>query len=104
MSRGKLLPLCPHYLHHNLIFRSQNRDKIGGGILASFGSLIRLDAISLGMFPNQQQESAVITKPKKSSSRKKIRKQMIKEREAKIDRYSRPKDQRKRKERRKEDK
>jgi hypothetical protein len=33
--------------------------------LASFGSLIRLDAISLGMFPTQQQESAVITPSQK---------------------------------------
>ena len=33
--------------------------------LASFGSLIRLDAISLGIFPTQQQESAVITPSQK---------------------------------------
>src|ERR671918_486490 len=60
--------------------------------LASFGSLIRLDAISLGIFPTQQQESAVITPSQKRVPQgKKIRKQMIKKREAKIDRYSRPK-------------
>ena len=60
--------------------------------LASFGSLIRLDAISLGISPTQQQESAVITPSQKRVPQgKKIRKQMIKKREAKIDRYSRPK-------------
>ena len=33
--------------------------------LASFGSLLRLDAISLGLFPTQQQESTVITPSQK---------------------------------------
>jgi hypothetical protein len=67
--------------------------------LASFGSLIRLDAISLGMFPTQQQESAVITPSQKRVPQgKKIRKQMIKKREAKIDRYSKPKGRRRDKE------
>jgi hypothetical protein len=43
--------------------------------LASFGSLLRLDAISLGMFPTQQQESAVITPSQKRVPQgKKIRK------------------------------
>jgi hypothetical protein len=60
--------------------------------LASFGSLIRLDALSLGVSPTQQQESAVITPSQKRVPQgKKIRKQMIKKREAKIDRYSKPK-------------
>ena len=60
--------------------------------LASFGSLIRLDAISLGMFPTQQQESAVITPSQKRVPQgRKIRKQMIKEREAKIEKHSKPK-------------
>jgi hypothetical protein len=55
-------------------------------------SLIRLDAISLGIAPTQQQESAVITPSQKRVPQgKKIRKQTIREREAKIDRYSRPK-------------
>ena len=67
--------------------------------LASFGSLIRLDAISLGIFPTQQQESAVITpSQKRVPEGKKIRKQIIKEREAKIDRYSKPKGRRRDKE------
>ena len=67
--------------------------------LASFGSLIRLDAISLGIAPTQQQESAVITPSQKRVPQgKKIRKQMIKKREAKIDRYSKPKGRRRDKE------
>jgi hypothetical protein len=67
--------------------------------LASFGSLIRLDAISLGIAPTQQQESAVITPSQKRVPQgKKIRKQIIKEREAKIDRYSKPKGRRRDKE------
>ena len=67
--------------------------------LASFGSLIRLDAISLGMLLTQQQESAVITPSQKRVPQgKKIRKQTIRKREAKIDRYSRPKGRRREKE------
>ena len=67
--------------------------------LASFGSLLRLDAISLGMFPTQQQESAVITPSQKRVPQgKKIRKQTIRKREAKIDKYSRPKGEKSKKE------
>ena len=66
--------------------------------LASFGSLLRLDAISLGIFP-EQQESAVITPSQKRVPRgEKIRKQTIKERESKIDRHSKPKGAKSRKE------
>jgi hypothetical protein len=67
--------------------------------LASFGSLIRLDAISLGMFPTQQQESAVNTPSQKRVPQgRKIRKQMIKEREAKIEKHSKPKGRKRQKE------
>ena len=68
--------------------------------LASFGSLLRLDAISLGMFPTQQQESAVITPSQKRVPQgKKIRKQQtIRKREAKIDKYNRPKGEKSKKE------
>src|SRR5215208_1703249 len=67
--------------------------------LASFGSLLRLDAISLGMFPTQQQESAVITPSQKRVPQgKKIRKQTIRKREAKIDKYNRPKGEKSKKE------
>jgi hypothetical protein len=67
--------------------------------LASFGSLLRLDAISLGLFPTQQQESAVITPSQKRVPQgKKIRKQTIRKRDAKIDKYSRPKGEKSKKE------
>ena len=66
--------------------------------LASFGSLLRLDAISLGISP-EQQESAVITPSRKRVPKgKKIRKRTIREREAKIERHSKPKGERSRKE------
>jgi hypothetical protein len=66
--------------------------------LASFGSLLRLDAISLGIFP-QQQKSVVITPSQKRVPRgEKIRKQTIKKREAKIERHSKPKGEKSRKE------
>jgi hypothetical protein len=59
--------------------------------LASFGSLLRFDAISLGISP-EQRESAVITPSQKRVPQgEKIRKQTIREREAKIERYSKPK-------------
>jgi hypothetical protein len=66
--------------------------------LASFGSLLRLDAISLGIFP-EQQESAVITPSQtRVPEGKKLRKQTIKKREAKIERHSKPKGERSRRE------
>ena len=67
--------------------------------LASFGSLLRLDAVSLGISPSYQKESAVITPSQKRVPQgKKIRKQAIRKREAKIDRYNRPKGQKAKKE------
>jgi hypothetical protein len=66
--------------------------------LASFGSLLRLDAISLGIFP-EQQESAVITPSQtRVPEGKKLRKQTIKKREAKIERHSKPKGEKNRRE------
>jgi hypothetical protein len=66
--------------------------------LASFGSLLRLDAISLGIFP-EQQESAVITPSRKRVPEgQKIRKQTIRKREAKIERHSKPKGEKSRRE------
>ena len=66
--------------------------------LASFGSLLRFDAISLGIFP-EQQESAVITPSRKRVREgEKLRKQTIKKREAKIERHSIPKGERSRRE------
>jgi hypothetical protein len=66
--------------------------------LASFGSLLRLDAISLGISP-EQQESAVITPSRNRVPKgKKIRKRTIREREAKIERHSKPRGERSRRE------
>ena len=66
--------------------------------LASFGSLLRLDAVSLGIFP-EQQESAVITpSQKRVTEGGKLRKRTIKKREAKIERHSKPKGERSRRE------
>src|SRR5215213_5591828 len=60
--------------------------------LASFGSLIRLDTISLGIAPNQQSSSAVlIPSQQRVPKGEKIRKQTIRKREAKINKYSNPK-------------
>src|SRR5919108_6014239 len=63
--------------------------------LASFGSLLRLDAVSLGISP-EQKESAVITPSQKrvpKGKRKEIGKhQTIRKREAKSDRYSKLKE------------
>jgi len=66
--------------------------------LASFGSLLRLDAISLGISP-EQQGSAVITPSQKRVPRgEKLRKQTIKKREASIERHSKPKGERSKRE------
>src|ERR671915_2413539 len=59
--------------------------------LASFGNLLRLDAISLGIFPEQQESAVIIPSRKRVPEGEKLRKQTIKKREAKINRHSRPK-------------
>jgi hypothetical protein len=59
--------------------------------LASHGSLIRLDAISLGLHPEQQEGSSVITpSQKRVPEGEKIRKEAEREREVKFDKYNRP--------------
>jgi hypothetical protein len=61
--------------------------------LASFGSIIRLDSISLGLYP--QQKSTAIIKPSQERvpEGEKLRKEQIREREEKFDKYNRPKDE-----------
>ena len=66
--------------------------------LASFGSLLRLDAISLGVFPKQQESAVITPSQKRVPQGKKTRKEKIKEREAKIERYNKPKGEKSRKE------
>jgi hypothetical protein len=68
------------------------------GWLASFGSLLRLDAISRGIFPEQQKSSVITPSRKWVPEGEKIRKRTIREREAKIERHSKPKGEKGRKE------
>ena len=66
--------------------------------LASFGSLIRLDAISLGIAPNQQSFAVLTPSQQRVPEGEKIRKEDEREREAKLDEYNRPKDERSKRE------
>jgi hypothetical protein len=66
--------------------------------LASFGSLLRLDAISLGISPEQHKSAIITPSQKKVPPGEKLRKQTIRKREDKIERYSKPKGKRNRKE------
>jgi hypothetical protein len=66
--------------------------------LASFGSLIRLDAISLGISPNQQSFAVLTPSQQRVPEGEKIRKEDEREREAKLDEHNRPKDERSKKE------
>jgi hypothetical protein len=65
--------------------------------LASHGSLIRLDAISLGLYPEEQQQegSSVVTpSQQRVPEGEKIRKEKEREREEKFDKYNRPRGER----------
>jgi hypothetical protein len=66
--------------------------------LASHGSLIRLDAISLGLYPDQQESSVIIPSQKRVPEGEKIRKEKEREREEKFDEYNRPPGERRDKE------
>ncbi len=66
--------------------------------LASHGSLIRLDAISLGLYPEQQESSVITPSQKRVPEGEKIRKQAEREREEKFDKYNRPQGERRDKE------
>jgi hypothetical protein len=66
--------------------------------LASHGGLIRLDAISLGLAPEQTEQAVVTPSQKRVPQGEKIRKQTMREREAKLEKYNRPKGQRRRRE------
>jgi hypothetical protein len=69
---------------------------IGGKIewLASHGSLLRLDAICLGLSMDQRGPSVIVPSQKRVPKGEKIRKQTIRKREAKLERYNRPKGER----------
>jgi hypothetical protein len=66
--------------------------------LASHGSLIRLDAISLGLAPEQTQHAMIIPSQKRVPQGEKIRKQTMRKREARLEKYNRPKGERRRRE------
>ncbi len=86
-----------------LVAENQERAKsVSGKIewLASHGSLIRLDAISLGLYPEEQQQesSVIIPSQQRVPEGEKIRKGKEREREEKFDKYNRPQGQRRDKE------
>jgi hypothetical protein len=62
--------------------------------LASHGSLIRLDAISLGLYPEQKESSVITPSQQRVPEGEKIRKQNEREREEKFDKYNRPQGER----------
>jgi hypothetical protein len=66
--------------------------------LASHGSLVRLDAISLGLTPEQTEQAVVTPSQKRVPRGEKIRKQKMRKREAKLEKYNRPKGERRRRE------
>lgn len=59
--------------------------------LASHGSLIRLDAISLGLAPEQTKQAVITPSQKRVPQGEKIRKQTMREREVRLEKYNRPK-------------
>jgi hypothetical protein len=75
---------------------AQNEDmakSVSGKIewLASFGSLIRLDSFSLGLYPAQQEPAVIKPSQERVPKGEKLRKQKIRQREKKLDKYNRPK-------------
>lgn len=59
--------------------------------LASNGSFLRLDAVSLGLFPRQEASSVVTPSQRRVPKGAKIRKKFIRKRETKLNKYNRPK-------------
>jgi hypothetical protein len=70
--------------------------------LTSHGSLIRLDTISLGLYPEQQESSVITPSQQRVPEGEKIRKETEREREEKFDKYNRPQGERRDKEREEE--
>ena len=79
-----------------IAYNEEMAKSISGKIewLASFGSLIRLDAISLGIAPNQQSFAVLTPSQQRVPEGEKIRKEDMREREAKFDEYNKPKGER----------
>src|SRR5919197_2791157 len=66
--------------------------------LASHGSVLRLDAVSLGLAPDQIEPAVITPSQSRGPEGEKIRKKTMREREAKIEKYSRPKGERSKRE------
>ena len=62
--------------------------------LSSFGSIIRFDAVSFGLSPNQKKPSTNIPSQERVPEGEKIRREEMREREEKFDKYNRPKGKR----------
>src|ERR671932_177386 len=59
--------------------------------LASFGSIVRLDSISLGLYPEQKSPSIIKPSQERVPEGEKLRKEEMRQREEKFDKYNRPK-------------
>jgi hypothetical protein len=66
--------------------------------LASFGSIVRLDSISLGLYPDQKQPAIISPSQQRVPEGEKLRKEEMRQREEKFNEHNRPKDERKDKE------
>ncbi|MFL6404237.1 MAG: hypothetical protein ACJ71M_12255, partial [Nitrososphaeraceae archaeon] len=62
--------------------------------LASFGSIIRLDSISLGLYPDQKGPAIIKPSQERVPEGEKLRKEEMRKREEKFDEYNRPKGER----------
>jgi hypothetical protein len=62
--------------------------------LASFGSIVRLDSISLGLYPEQKEPAIIKPSQERVPEGEKLRKVQMRQREEKFDQYNRPKGER----------
>jgi hypothetical protein len=58
--------------------------------LSSFGSLLRFDSFSAGLFPSQRNLARIVPSQQRVPEGEKIRKKNIRERERKFEKYNRP--------------
>src|SRR5919197_5742891 len=66
--------------------------------LASFGSIVRLDSISLGLYPEQKEPAIIKPSQERVPEGEKLRKVQMRQREEKFEKYNRPKGKRAQKE------
>src|ERR671931_1210500 len=62
--------------------------------LASFGSIVRIDSISLGLYPKQEGPAIIKPSQERVPEGEKLRKEEMRQREEKFDKYNRPKGKR----------